>query len=123
MQFFHGQLLYKFTDLFWTYYKQPIGLVPVTGDLGQELVWRNPCGDRNANVFFHFGANLFGDAGCAAGELRALTNVQIRFIQRKRFNQIGIAPEDLVYLCRCPAILFHVGAYDDQVGAAFARGG
>ncbi|MNI88312.1 hypothetical protein D3C73_1456000 [compost metagenome] len=62
-------------------HEKTVGLAPVTGDLGQELVGRHPSRDSNVQGARNTPANILGDARGAAGKPLAVAHIQIGLIQ------------------------------------------
>lgn len=121
MQLAHGQRRNKVLHLIRGDHKQSIGLFPVAGDLGQELVRRHPRRNRDMQLIGDPPTDILGNTRGAAAEMRAIGNIQIGFVQRQRFDQIGVFTENRVDFFRCFFIGIHTRLDDGQVGAQFQR--
>ncbi|MCY1429296.1 hypothetical protein D9M71_452100 [compost metagenome] len=62
-------------------------------------------------------ANILGNQRGAAGELRALRHIQVRLIQRQWLDQLGVVPQNGVYLAGGLLISVHARLDDRQVRA------
>ena len=100
---------------------ETIGLAIVGGDFGEEFVVR----DSSRGDEIEFGADaLFDFAGNINGEFDAwliVGYVEEGFVERDRFDEVGVGVEDFVDLCRDLFVDFHSTRYEDEVGAEFLR--
>ena len=121
MNLFHRQLLHEGVDIVWRDDKQPIGLAPVAGDLGEKLVGCHPRRHGNAHFLLHPMANGFGHTGGAAVVKRDLRDVQKGFVQRERLDQFGDIAIDGKHLACHGLVLRHVATNHREVRTAFER--
>ncbi|MNC36573.1 hypothetical protein D3C75_851010 [compost metagenome] len=98
-------------------HEQAIGLAPVAGDLGEELVRRHPGRHGDVQLRAHPLADVLGDARGAAGKVRGVGHVQIGFVQRQRFDQLGVVLQDGVDLLRGRLVRLETWAHDQQLRA------
>src|SRR5262249_22729271 len=101
---FHRQRQKKRIYLFRLNDKETIRLFPVRSNLRQEFVRCYACRRCQAEL----SSNLFANAArdlCGRWQASlALRNVEIGFVERQRFDQVGVALEDLANLGRYSAI-------------------
>ncbi len=71
----------------------PVGLVEIGGDLGEEFDRRDTRRRGELEFVENRLADLFGHQRGRAVTVRAVGDIQIRFVERERFNQRGIARE------------------------------
>ncbi|MCY1534368.1 hypothetical protein D9M68_697380 [compost metagenome] len=102
-------------------HEQAVGLVPVAGDLGDELARPHAGRNGHADLVAHALADFFGNAGGAAGMARAEADVEVGLVQRQRFDQPGVFAVDRKDLARHLAILVHGRAQDQQIRAVLER--
>src|SRR5690606_21100627 len=102
-------------------HEQAIGLLPVTGDLGEELVGRNARRDGDAQLLPDAPTNVLGDTRGAAGEVLATGYVEKGFIEGKRLDQVGIGAEDRVDFLRGLPVGLPPRPDDQQVGTELER--
>ena len=100
---------------------EAIGFAIVGSHFGEEFVVRDS-GRGNevefgADALFYFSGNVDGefDARLVVGD------VEKRFIERDRFNKVGVGVEDFVDLGRDFFVDFHSTRYEDEVGAEALR--
>ena len=96
---------------------EAIGFAIVGSHFGEEFVVRDS-GRGNevefcADALFDFAGNVDGefDAGLVVGD------VEKRFIERDRFNKVGVGVEDFVDLGRDLFVDLHATRHEDEVGA------
>ena len=81
-------------------HKLPVWFTPIRSNFCQKFIRCNACAGGQSRLRQNLGANLFGDLAGIGQLLLVLRYVQIRFIQRNRLNQIGIALKNRVNLLR-----------------------
>ena len=96
---------------------ETIGLAIVGGDFGEEFVVR----DSSRGNKVEFGADaLFDFAGNVDGEFDAwliVGYIEEGFVERDRFDEVGVGVEYFVDLGRDLFVNFHVSRHEDEVGA------
>ncbi len=100
-----------------------VGLVPVAGDLGNELVGGDAGGERDAHTLAHALPDLAGDERGAAVAGRGGADIEIGFVQRQWLDEFGVVAEDAVHRRRGFAVLVHARVDHDQLRALAQRGG
>ncbi len=94
----HRQRRQELLDAMRWHHELPIRLAPIRGDLGQELVRRDPRGRRQLRLL----ADLRADDLCNLRRHRhaalVLGHIEIRFIQRQRLHQLRMPQENLAHL-------------------------
>ncbi len=97
--------------------EEAVWLAPVGGDLGEELVG----GDAGGGGEVEFVADLLADgAGNAGGGGEAglvFGDVEVGFVEGERFDEIGVALEDLAGDARDGAVTGEVGRDEDCLRA------
>ena len=91
-----------------------VGLAPVRGNLGQELVRRDTrrCGQPRF-VPYRL-SNRQRHRGCAGQRQPVFGDVQVGLVQGQRFHQVGMAQEDLAHLPGRRAVAVEVGRDEDR---------
>ncbi|MNE34091.1 hypothetical protein D3C80_1277990 [compost metagenome] len=117
VQFADRQRSNKRFDFVGRDHKQAVGLAPITGDLGQELVRRHPGRHGDVQLLSNPAANIRGNPRCATGKPGAVRDIQVGFVQRQGLDQIGVVAEDRVYFPGCFFIGIHARLYDQQIRA------
>ncbi len=122
--FAHRQRLQKFQHLRGPDDELPVGLVPVRGNLGQEFVGRDAGRRGQAGFFADLMADDLSHFGRRGQPAFVMRHVQIGFVQRQRFDQVGMAAEYLTDLARHLAIAVEVRRHVDGLRAqAFGADG
>ena len=117
----HRQRRDEGIDLLGQHHEIAVGLVPVAGHLGQELVRRHPRGDRDADLGAHAPTDVARDQRGAAMAGARRAHVEEGFVQRQRLHQVGVVVEDLADLARGGAVLVEIRRQDHQPRAEPAR--
>ncbi|MNH15067.1 hypothetical protein D3C79_746740 [compost metagenome] len=98
-------------------HEQAIGLAPVTGDLGQELVRRDTGRHGDMQLLGNPPANICSNPRGAAGEPGTVRHIQVSLIQRQWLDQIGVLAKDPVNFPRGFFIGINARFDDQQVRA------
>ncbi len=121
MQLGHRQRGDEVSHLMGSDDEQPVGLLPVAGDLGEKLVGRDPGGHRDIELLPHPPADIAGDQGGAAIEQLALGDIQVGFVEGQRLDQLGVVLEDPVDLPRHLLVDLEARLDEHQVGTELLR--
>ena len=104
-------------DLVRADHEQAIGLAPVRGDLREELVRR----DAGRRGEFGFLADLRADRLRGGGRARqageGLGDVEVGLVERQRFDQVGVAREDLAHLLRHRLVAHEIRRHEHRLRA------
>ena len=102
--------------------EQPVRLVLIGGKLGEEFVVGNAGGGRQPGLGADVGADHLGDIGRERDVAVVLGDVEIGLVEAQRFDQRGVAGEDIADLARDRAVGVEARLDEDKFGAAAARG-
>ena len=94
----HGQRRQKSTYVFRLDYKEPIGLAPVRGDFSQKLVGRNAGRSGQVELLADLGAYGARNSRRRGQPHLVLGYIQVGFVEREQFNQVGVALVNLARL-------------------------
>ena len=101
---------------------EAVGLVLVRCQFGDELVVADAGRGGEAGRVLNPRADLFGDRLGRAQAMAVFADVQIGFVERQRFDRVGIIGEDRADLVRHGLVHLEPWADEDEVGAAPDRG-
>ena len=87
-------------DLVRADHEQAVGLAPVRGDLGQELVRRDAGRGGELRLLADRGADRLGGRGGGGQAGLGRGDVEVGLVERQRLDQVGVAREDLAHLPR-----------------------
>ncbi|MNN17025.1 hypothetical protein D3C81_1301920 [compost metagenome] len=117
MQFAHRQTTDKVLDLVRSDDEQPVGLFPVTGDLGQKLVRRHACRHGDVQLIGDPAPDVLGNSRCTASEMRAVRHIEVGLVERERLDDLGVIAKNRVDFPGRFSIGIHAWLDDGQVGA------
>ena len=96
--------------------EEAVGLAPVGGDLGEELVGGYSGGGGEVLFGADLLANGLGDFGGSGKVGFIFGDVEIGFVEGERFDQVGVAEEDFADAAGDVAIAGEVGRDEDSIG-------
>ena len=99
-----------------------VRLAPVGSDFGQELVGSDACGRSQPRFGQNFRPDFFRHVAGIGNLLQIVGNVQIGFVQRKRFDKRGVAAENTVNLRRNTAVEVEMRRHINRLRAEPFRG-
>ncbi len=107
----------KGVDLIGENFELPVGLVPGTGDLGDEFVWADPGGGGESEFAADGGTDRVGDLG---GGLGSVGDIEIGLVEGEGFDLIGEAGKDSADFFGNGGVVVHPGMNHDEIRALFA---
>ena len=102
-------------DLVRADHAQAVRLVPVRGDLGQELVRRHPGRGGQRGDLADLRPNRLGHRGGAGQAGLRRGHVQVGLVQRQRFDQVGMFEHDLAHLARDGLVAAEVRRHEHRL--------
>ena len=95
---FNGQTVYKGLGLCGMYRAKPVRFPVVGGNLGEELIIGYTGRGNQVQLFADASLDFAGDVYRQFYTFFIMGNVEKGFVQRDRFDKVGISMEDLMYL-------------------------
>lgn len=121
-----GQSLYRqgiedCMDAIFRHHRQPVGLLEIGGDLGDEFVGRDADGGRESRAFAYAALDLARDGDGVAFESAACRDVEIGFVERQTLHERRELVEHGEHLCRHFGITRHARAHADGMRTQLQR--
>jgi hypothetical protein len=118
----HRQRLHERRALARADHAQPVGLVLVAGELGEELVVADPGAGGELRLGADALADQLGDARGRADAEQVLGHVEVGLVEAERLDVRGERAEDRANLLRDLLVHLEAVADEDQLGAQPPRG-
>jgi hypothetical protein len=96
-------------------HEQAVGFAPVRCDLGKEFRGRDAGGRGELRFLTDLRADRLRDRGGGVERGFRFGDVEIGFVERKRFDEIGVAQHDLAHLLRNGLVAREVGRHEHGV--------
>ena len=114
---FDGERREKGVDVFGLDDEEAVGLAPVGGDLGEELVGGDAGGGGEVELVADGVADGAGDFGGGGEAALVFGDVEVGLVEREGLDEVGVAAEDVAGLAGDGAVAEEVGGDEDGVGA------
>src|SRR5258706_511779 len=120
---FDGQLAKELLHSLGRDHREPVGLLPARGDLGEELVGRDARGGAEIQLPADKRFQLLRDVARERLTPEIVSDIEVGLVERQRLDERGAGVQDRHHLLRDRAVAREVGAHDDEPGAQAQRAG